>query len=76
MEATLRTPFSNLQLELLKLYAHQVSDADLANIKELIGQYFAERLTSLADEAWEKNNWTDEDMERILNDPHQERVCK
>lgn len=71
MEATLKTPFSNLQLELLKLYAHQVSDSDLANIKELIGQYFAERLTSLADEAWERNNWTDADMERILNDPHQ-----
>lgn len=71
MEATLKTPFSNIQLELLKLYARQVSDSDLSNIKELIGQYFAQRLTSLADDAWEKNNWTDADMERILNDVHQ-----
>lgn len=71
MEAALKTPFSNLQLELLKLYAHQVSDSDLANIKELIGQYFAKRLTQLADDAWERNNWSDEDMERILNDPNQ-----
>lgn len=71
MEATLRTPLSNLQLELLKLYARQVSDSDLSNIKEIIGRYFAERLTKMADEAWEKNNWTDEDMERILNDPNQ-----
>ncbi len=71
METALKTPFSNLQLELLKLYAHQVNESDLANIKELIGQYFAKRLTQFADDAWNKNNWSDEDMERILNDPNQ-----
>lgn len=71
METVLKTPFSNLQLELLKLYADQISDTDLANIKELIGQYFAKRLTQLADNAWETNNWSAEDMERILNDPDQ-----
>ena len=71
METALKTPFSNLQLELLKLYAHQVDESDLANIKELIGQYFAKRLTQFADDAWGKNNWSDEDMERILNDPNQ-----
>ncbi len=71
METDLKIPLTNLQLELLKLYAHEVSDADLANIKELIGKYFAERLTTMADEAWDTNDWTDSDMERILNDPDQ-----
>jgi hypothetical protein len=69
MQATLRTPFSNIQQELLKMYAHQVSDEDLLNIREIIGLYFAKRLSSLADEAWQKNNWTQQDMDDILNDP-------
>ena len=63
-----KMPFTNIQQELLRLYSHQVADADLIEIKDLIGKYFAKRLSKMADVAWEKNNWTDEDMEAILND--------
>ncbi|MCP1381063.1 hypothetical protein [Runella salmonicolor] len=66
-----KKPLTNLQIELLRLYAHQVDEKDLLQIKELIGQYFAKRLTQFADEAWAQNNWTDQDMEAILNDPNQ-----
>jgi hypothetical protein len=71
MQTVLRTPFSNIQQELLKMYTHQVSDEDLLNIRDIIGQYFAKRLSSLADKAWEQNNWTQQDMNDILNDPNQ-----
>jgi hypothetical protein len=71
MQSTLKTPFTNLQQELLQLYAHQISEDDLVNIKELIGKYFAQRLSETADAAWNKNNWTDQDIENILNDPGQ-----
>ena len=71
MQTVLRTPFSNIQQELLKMYTHQISDEDLLNIKEIIGQYFAKRLSSMADETWQKNNWTQQDMDDILNDPNQ-----
>ena len=63
-----KMPFTNIQQELLRLYSHQVADADLIEIKDLIGKYFAKRLSQMADVAWEKNNWTDEDMDAILND--------
>jgi hypothetical protein len=66
-----KMPFTNIQQELLRLYAHQVADTDLIEIKNLIGNYFAKRLSQMADVAWEKNNWSDEDMEAILNDPNQ-----
>ena len=33
---------SNLQLELLKLYADDVSEEDLRQIKQLIASYFAQ----------------------------------
>lgn len=36
-------------------YSHQVDEKDLLQIKELIGRYFANRLTRLADDAWERN---------------------
>lgn len=67
----LKTPFTNLQIELLRLYAHQVSEEDLIQIKDLIGQFFAKRLSNIADEAWERNAWIDQDMDAILNDPNQ-----
>ena len=38
---------TNLQQEILKLYAQQVNENDLQNIRVLIGQYFADRLTTL-----------------------------
>ncbi|KQS24836.1 hypothetical protein [Dyadobacter sp. Leaf189] len=71
MQSSLKMPLSNLQQELLQLYAHQVSEDDLMNIKELIGKYFALRLSAMADSAWESNNWSQHDMENILNDRNQ-----
>ena len=38
----LKTPFTNLPIELLRLYAHQVSEEDLIQIKDLIGQFFCQ----------------------------------
>ena len=64
-------PFTNLQQEILKLYAQQVSEADLLNIRTLIGQYFAQRLTRLADRAWEQQGWTDQTMHDWLNEETQ-----
>lgn len=42
-------PMSNVQLELLKLYANDVPDEQLKEIKLLLGRYFAEKATSLMD---------------------------
>ena len=53
-------PFTNLQLELLKLYARNVSEEDLQKIKLLLGQYFANRASDLADEIWDKKQLTEE----------------
>lgn len=69
MEATIqKAPLSNIQLELLKLYANNVNDTDLLAIRKMMADYFAQRLIKKADEAWEKNGWTEEDMIRILNE--------
>lgn len=58
---------SNLQLELLNLYAQNVSNQDLKNIKDLIAQYFAEQAMDIADKVWEDKGWNDEDSHRLAN---------
>ncbi|HRF39122.1 MAG TPA: hypothetical protein PK198_10060 [Saprospiraceae bacterium] len=54
------------QLEILKLFSRELDDNDLIEIKRLIVKYLDQKITKMADDIWEKNNWTDEDMERIL----------
>ena len=54
------------QLEILNLFSRKLDDNDFIEIKRLIVQYLANKVTKMADEIWEKNNWTDDDMERML----------
>ncbi|MBP6812446.1 MAG: hypothetical protein KA138_13045, partial [Saprospiraceae bacterium] len=56
---TIPQPLSNLQLELLKLYARKVSEQDLVQIKLLLGQYFADKASDLADKVWEEKKLTE-----------------
>ena len=55
-------PFTSLQVELLKLYAMKVSENDLLQIKQLLGQFFAEKASNLADEIWDAKNLTEEQI--------------
>lgn len=65
--SVLQTPLTNLQLELLKLFAQKVEDEDLIAIRNLIAQYFAAKAMRLADEIWEKKGWTDEQAEIFVH---------
>lgn len=61
--------FNNLnkhQLEILKLFSRELEENDLVEIKRLIVKYLANKITNMADDIWEKNNWTEDDMERLL----------
>lgn len=51
---------SNIQKELLKLYANDVSDETLLEIKQILAKYFAEKATSAMDEFWAENNLTEQ----------------
>lgn len=66
MKSTQELPLNDQQLEILKLFSRELDEEDLREIKGLIVRYLARKVSRLADEAWEKNNWTDEDMERLL----------
>ena len=65
------TKFTNIQHELLRLYSLNVSDEDLLVIKDLIGNYFMDKLQKKVSEAAHKKGYTEEDFITILNDTNQ-----
>jgi len=62
----LNTPLTNVQLELLKVFSHQLSESELLELKKLLVHFFAQRLIEQADKVWEEKNWTDKDMDTLL----------
>lgn len=57
-----QTPLSNLQLQLLKLYAAGVSDEDLKAIQRMIARYFADKASVEAQEVWVEKGYTAEHL--------------
>jgi len=55
-------PLSNLQLELLKLYANNIDGKKLLEIKLLLSNYFAQKATEAMDIVWEQQHLTEQDM--------------
>ena len=71
-------PFSNVQLELLKLFAENVSEADLLELKDLISLYFLEKAKDRADEIWAEKGWDSHELLKkhrraTKNKPHESR---
>ncbi len=65
MEA-IKQPLTNLQLELLRVFAREMPEQDLLAIRQLLAQYFAEKAMDLADAAWEAQGWTEKEEQHFL----------
>ena len=59
---------SNLQLELLRIYAHGVSDNNLLEIKQMLAKYFADKATNAMDKLWDEKGLTEQDMVNWTNE--------
>ena len=59
---------SNVQKELLKLYANDVSEQNLFEIKQILAKHFAEKATKAMDEIWTERGLTAEDMIKWTNE--------
>ena len=64
-------PLTNLQMELLKLYAMRLSDDQLLEVKQVLARHFAKRLTRRVDGLWQERGLTAADMDRWLSDAEQ-----
>jgi hypothetical protein len=63
---SIKQPFSNVQLELLKVFAHHVSDNDLIDLRQVLADFFSKKAVAAADAAWDKNGWSETDVQRLL----------
>lgn len=64
---------SNLQLELLKVFSRQVSDEDVKSIHSMLSKYFADKAMNLADQVWDKNGWTSQDAQKMMNEHNRKK---
>jgi hypothetical protein len=75
MEAAVKQPLTSLQLELLKLFARDISESDLLEIKKFLVNYFAEKAMDLADQKWDSEDWNEKDEIKMLQE-HNRTVYK
>ena len=59
---------SGLQLELLKIYSYNPTESELLEIKELLAQYFSNKLVKNMGQWAEENNITNSDLDKWLED--------
>ena len=62
------TKFSNLQMELLKLYSRNVSDEELRDIRKLLADYYAKKADEEMKRLWKEKGWTQGTMEEWLKE--------
>jgi hypothetical protein len=68
-KATARQSFAPASpAELTTLLGRPVSAEELADLRHLIGLYYAERAADLVDAQWAENNWTAETMHDWLRE--------
>jgi hypothetical protein len=61
MEATKK--LSNLQLELLRVFSFELSEEQLLEIRGLLADYFANKVSEEMDVLFEANQWGEEKIE-------------
>lgn len=59
---------SNLQLELLKIFSVDLSEEQLKEIKNLLTQYFADKVTTEMDKLFEEKGWGSEKIDEWSNE--------
>lgn len=67
MQPTASQPFSNLQLELLKVFSVSLSDEELLEVRRVLMQHFGQKATEAANQVWDEQGWTDEKVDELLN---------
>lgn len=71
MQTQNKTPLSNIQVELLKLYSTDLSETDLSELKDQLAQFYAKKAIHSANQQWKEKGLSDKDMDNWLEDDKQ-----
>jgi hypothetical protein len=58
-----KTPLTNLQIELLKLFEYELSEKQLLEVRNMLSTYFAQKATEEMDKLFEESNWDNNKIE-------------
>lgn len=64
-------PLTNVQLELLKLYAYDLKEEEMQELKQVLAAFFAQRIRQHTGKIWQERNYTQNTMEQWLNEENQ-----
>ena len=54
---------TNLQVELLQTFSYSLPDEQLAEIRQLLAQYFLNKADAEMDKLWQENGWDENTIE-------------
>ena len=63
---SVKPPFTNLQLELLQLYANGVPDIYLPEIREMIANFLLSKVREEAGRVWQEKGYNEETARRLV----------
>jgi hypothetical protein len=69
MSLQVTPPFTNLQLELLRVYAMNLPDEDLLAIRRMIAKYLLEKARAKVNQISKEKGYNQETLEQWLNEP-------
>ncbi len=72
----IQQPFSNVQLELLKTFSHQLDDSEIGELRKILATFFAQRAIRQANKVWDEQKWTDTDVDIMLDTKMRKRTKK
>lgn len=64
-------PLTNLQLELLKLYAYELKEEEMLELKQVLAAFFAARIRKRTGKIGQERGYTPETMRQWLHDENQ-----
>ena len=67
MTAEIRSPFTNLQMEMIQLFSKEIPEPQLLEIRTMIAKYLLEKACDAADAAWDRKGYTQTTIEQLLN---------
>jgi len=66
--AVIEKPLNELQIGLLELFARQVSEEDLKQLKLLFSNYFAQKAMGEMEAVWKEKGFNEETEKQWLNE--------
>lgn len=63
----IQPPLTELQAEMLKLFATKISEKDLIEIRNIIARCLFEKARDEADSIWDQRNYTNEKLNTIIS---------